>query len=158
MDDAFKIYIEQLREGHTEKLEETFHPDFLDVHAKDLDYQDPVFVTGEAYIAENELILHWNISTKAILPCIICTEPVKIDVKMQGYYHTVPLAEIKGGIFNFKDTLREIIILETPTFAECEGQCPRRKDVSKYLKKESPQGKDDEGYHPFSDLKWDKHK
>lgn len=158
MDDVFKIYIEQLREGNIEKIDESFPPEFLDVHDKDLDYQDPVVVRGEAYLAENELILHWNISTKAVLPCVICTEPVKIDIKVQGYYHTVPLAEIKGAIYNFKAALRDLIILETPAFAECEGKCPRRKEVAKFLKKESPQGKDEEGYHPFSDLKWDNKK
>ena len=55
-------------------------------------------------------------------------------------------------------TLREAVLLETPTFAECEGDCPRRKEIAKYLKKPEktgPDGKDDEGYHPFADIKWD---
>jgi uncharacterized metal-binding protein YceD (DUF177 family) len=159
MDNAFKIYVEQLREGHIEKIEEKFSPDFLDVHDKDLEYKDQVLVTGETYLAENELIINLNAVTQAILPCVICTEPVKIDVKVHGYYYAVPLTEIKNGIFNFKDMLREVIILESPAFAECDGKCPRRKEVAKFLKKESPLGKngsEEDGYHPFSDLKWDK--
>lgn len=158
MDDAFKIYVEQLREGHIEKIEEKLSPEFLDVHDRDLDYSDPVSITGEAYLAENELIINLDIFTQAILPCVICMEPVKVDVKVQGHYYAIQLVQIKGGIFNFKNMLREVIILETPAFTECQGDCPRRKEVAKFLKKESPQGKNgsDEGYQPFSDLKWDK--
>jgi len=158
MDDSFKIYVEQLREGHIEKIEESFPPDFLGVHEKDLDYQDPVIVNGEAYLAEDELVINLNVSTQAVLPCVICTEPVKVDVQIQGFYYAMPVAEIKSGIFNFKEMLREIVILESPAFAECQGKCPRRNDVAKYFKKELP-GEDkseEEGYHPFSDLKWDK--
>lgn len=158
MNEAFKIYIERLREKNFEKIEESFAPLFLDVHEGNLNYQDPIIVSGEAYLAEDELILKWNIATKAVLPCIICTEPVRIDVVIKACYQAIPLAEIKGGIFNFKNLLREAVILETPSFAECEGKCPRRQEVVKFLKKESSQGKGEDSYLPFSNLKWDKKK
>lgn len=161
MDDAFKIYVEQLRDGHIEKIEESFLYDILDVHDKDLDYQDNIDVKGEAYLAEDNLILKLNVSTLAVLPCTICNDPVKVEVKIEGLYHAVPISEIKGAVFNFKEILREAVILETPAFAECKGNCPHRKEVGKYLKKAPPKGEgksDDEGYQPFSDLQWDKKK
>ena len=57
IDDTCRIYVEQLRDGHSEKLNETLAPDFLEVHEADLSFVDPVIVSGEAYLADNELIL-----------------------------------------------------------------------------------------------------
>lgn len=159
MEDEFKIYVEQLRTGQIETIDEKFTPDFLEVHEKDLDYKEPVIVKGKAYLADSELVINLDISTKATVPCTICTEPVKVDVNIRQFYHAVPLSEIKSGIYNFKEILREAVILDTPEFAECGGKCPRRKEVKKYLKRENPQdktGSENDGYHPFSNLKWDK--
>ena len=155
--DGHKIYVDQLKHGQVEKIEEMFTPDFLEIKEKDLAFEDPVFVKGEAYIAEQDLILHLDISTQGRLPCSICNEPVKVDVELKGFYHTVPLGEIKGGVFSMLDTLREAIVLETPTFAEChQGKCPQRKDLEKYFKKESPsKDQGDDTYHPFEGLKLD---
>ncbi len=161
MEEAFKIYIEQLRDGHIEKIQETFSPEFLDVHEQGLSFVDPVVLNGEAYLAEDNLVLHFNILAQAVTLCSICNAPVKTKIQIEGCYHTEPLAGIKGGIFNFKDALREMILLEAPEFAECEENCPRRKEIAHYLKKtEKGQSKigDEEGYHPFADLNWEEPK
>jgi len=162
MDDEFKIYVEQLRDGHIEKLEELFSPDFLAINEKELTFEDKVSLDGEVYLAEDMLILNLNVGTKAILLCSICNAPVKVDISLKGIYHAEPLDQIKGGIFNFKETLREMILLETPRFAECEGKCPRRKEIAQYLKESQEDGgihpEEDEGYHPFADFDWDKTK
>jgi|688.fasta_scaffold03504_9 uncharacterized metal-binding protein YceD (DUF177 family) len=162
MDDAFKIYIEQLRDGHTEKLEETFDSGFLEVTEKDLSFQDPILLKGDAYLAEDMLILNLNVETQAILPCSICNTPVKIALRIGGFYHAEPIEQIKGGIFNFKEVLREMILLDAPHFAECEGRCPRRQEIAKYLKEPQKENtahpQEDEGYHPFADFDWDANK
>lgn len=156
MDDSFKIYVKQLRDGQVEKIEENFSTDFLDVHEKDLVFSDPVKVSGEAYLADNELVLHLDIQACGIIPCAICNEGVKVKIAVPDFYHAVPLNEVTTGIYNFSDILRETILLETPLFAECGGCCPRRKDVQKYMKKNSSEGSgnahEEEGYHPFADL------
>ena len=152
MDDRFKIYVEQLRDGHTEQLDEVFSPGFLDVHEENLLYKEEVFVQGEAYLADDDLILNVSIRTTAQLPCIICNGPVIVPVEIEGFYHAEPLANIKSGIFNYKEVLREDVILETPKFAECQGKCPQRKDMVKYFSKETEGPNPKEGYHPFSDL------
>lgn len=156
MEDAFKIYVEQLREGHLEKIEETFPPTFIEVNEEDLSFVDPVTVTGEAYLAENELVLHFDISTMATIPCLICSSPVKEPIEIEGFYHSIPLGEIKGAVYNFKELLRESILLETPARAECnKGKCPQRQTLKKYLKEESPKKADNDiqdGYKPFADL------
>ncbi len=155
MDDVFKIYVEQLRDGHEEKIQEKLAPDFLDLHEPDLAFDQPVELEGVAYLAEHELVFHWNIKTEAVVPCSICNEPVKIPIHIQNFYYSEPVEEIKSGIYNFKDLLRETILLEVPSFVECEGgTCPRRKDYKKYLKEPSSKQSEDEGYHPFADLDW----
>lgn len=153
MDDRFKIYVEQLRDGHTEKIDEEFAPAFLEVNDETLKFTDKVFVQGQAYLAENDLILNLNIQTKAQLPCSICNEYVSVPIEIRHFYHTEPVAAIKGSVFNYKEVLREVIVLEAPPFAECEGRCPQRNEINKYFAKENGKEKNpEEGYHPFSDL------
>lgn len=156
MDEKFKIYLEQLKSGGTEKIDITCSSDFLGVNEENLYFEDPVQVTGEIYLADEELILHLDAFAKAIIPCSICNEPVKVELEVIGFYHAEPVAEIKRGSFNFQEVLREAILLEVPQFAECKGNCPQRKQVDKYLKK--PKAPNDQGYQPFADINLDQFK
>lgn len=159
MDDRFKIYIEQLRDGHIEAISESFSPDFLEVQEKDLRFPNPIEVKGEAYLAEDNLVLHLTIATTAIIPCSICNEPVSVKIDIDGLYYAIPVEEIRAGIFNFREILRESVILEAPALSECnDGHCPQRKEIEKYLKKDRvPSDLDlDEGYQPFADIDFDK--
>ena len=152
MDDEFKIYIEQLREGSERKFEESLDPVFLDIHERDLVFNKPIGVEGVAYLAEDELVIHWDIETEARIPCRICNELAAVPIQINNFYHSEPLSEIKTGVYNSKELLRETVLLEVPTYAEChEGRCPKRKEVDKYLKESSDQ---EEGYRPFADLDW----
>lgn len=155
MNEAFKIYVDQLRDGHIEQLSEEFSPEFMEVQDEDLRYLSPIRVTGEAYLAEHELVLHLNIETQATLACAICNEPVEVDVSIKGIYHTAPFEEIKSGIYYYSDILRETILLETPRFAECQGECPQRKEIKKYLKEGASDDRlpPEEGQRPFAHLK-----
>lgn len=156
MHDEFKIYVEQLREGRERKFHEILPPDFLEMQEPDLSFKKPVVLEGVAYLAENELIIHWDVKTEALIPCSICNEPVSVPIHVQNFYYSEPLADIKTGIYYFKDLLRETILLEVPPFTECQdGQCPKRQEYAKYLKESSsPQPDQDEGYQPFADLDW----
>lgn len=147
---AFKIYVEQLRNGHSREVNEAFPPDFLEIQEENLSFTDKVTVEGEAYLAGDTLVLHFVIAAHGIIPCSICNEPVKVEISISDFYHAEPLAEIKTGVFNFRDIMREAILLETPVFAECEGKCPKRKEIKKYLKQNTKEQK--EGYRPFADL------
>lgn len=155
MNDIFKIYIEQLRDGREEKIHEKLDPSFLDIHETDLVFDKPVELEGVAYLAEHELVLHWDIRTEVTIPCIICNESVTVPMHIQNFYYSEPIAEIKTGIYNFKDLLRETVLLEVPPFTEChDGKCPQRKEYQHFLKESSDQFSDEEGYHPFADLDW----
>lgn len=155
MDDRFKIYVEQLREGHEEKIHEKLQPDFLELGDPELIFDQPVELDGVAYLAERELIMRWEIKTEAKMPCAICNEPVTVPIHLMNFYTSEPLAEIKTGVYNFKDLLRETILLEVPSFVECKGECPKRKEFKKYMKEPSNLPVDqEEGYQPFADLDW----
>jgi uncharacterized metal-binding protein YceD (DUF177 family) len=155
MDDQFKIFVDQLKDGHEKIIHEDMSPAFIDIQEKDLSFEKNVELDGLAYTADEELVLNWTIRTQATITCSICNEPVPINIEIDNFYHSEPLSEIKGAIYNFKDLLRETILLEVPSFAECEGNCPRRQEVSKYLKEPSDDQQDSEdGYQPFADLDW----
>ncbi|MBA3722077.1 MAG: hypothetical protein H0W88_06730 [Parachlamydiaceae bacterium] len=156
MDDVFKIFIEQLRDGHERIISEKLSPEFLDVHEKELTFEKDVEVEGVAYLAEDELIINWSIHAEPMLPCSICNEKVPVDINLHNLYHSEPVANIKTGVFHFKDLLRETILLEVPPFAECnQGNCPKREEVKKYMKERSTNEPDEEeGYRPFADLDW----
>lgn len=157
-DDRFRIFVEQLRDGSTEEIDETLSPDFLDIHERELAFSKPVTVRGQVYLAEEMLVFHLDIYTVATIPCAICNGPADIAIAIEGFYHAVPLSEIKGAIYDFREILRESILLEVPILAEChQGRCPQRESLEKYFKKEGAPGskEDEDGYRPFAGLDFD---
>lgn len=156
MDDAFKIYVDQLREGQEKQIDESFNADFLDINEDDLSFKDPVQLKGVAYLADDELILNLNVHTDAKMRCAICNESVNVPISIENFYTAEPISEIKTGIYDLREMLRETILLEVPAFTECnQGKCPKRKEFAKYLKEDSNLSKEqEEGYHPFADLDW----
>lgn len=153
MNEQFKIFLEALKGGKTEKISITTAPDFLDVNEENLHFTQDVNVSGEAYIADDTLVLHFDATAHAIIPCSICNAPVETTIQAKNFYHAEPLEDIKNGSFYFQDVLRETLLLETPAFAECcQGQCPKRQEIGKYLKTETS------GHKPFADITLDQFK
>jgi len=154
-DEAFRIYVDQLRHGETEQISESLPPDFLDIHESELSFPEPVSVQGEAYLTSDDLMLRLNVTTVAYMPCSICNEKVAVGIKLKDFYHSELLADIKTGVYNFSEMLREAILLEVPYFTECnEGNCPHRAKVKDYLKepKSIKEQEAEDGYRPFADL------
>ena len=130
-----KIYIDRLKGGQTQKLDESLPPDFLEIDEEDLLFEDPVSLQGETYLADEHLIIHLNIETTAYLPCSICNDAVQTPIAVKNIYLTVPLSDIKGAIFDISEEVRESILLQTPLFTECnQGKCPERENIKKFLK------------------------
>lgn len=151
--DPFKIYVDRLREGSTYSIDEQLPPDFMDIHEKELEFFKPIQVTGEAYLADHDLVVTLEAEATAVIPCRICGKPVETVITLPRFHHSVPIKEVKGAIFLFDQILREAILLDTPQFAECnDGQCPQRTEVARYLKEPNENKSDDEGYHPFADI------
>lgn len=153
IDDSFKIYVDQLKHGRERVIHEVYPSTFIDVNDPELSFGKNVVVDGIAYLAEQELVIDCNIEAQSFIPCSICNELVEVPISIEHYYHIVPLSEIKSGIYSMQECLREAILLEVPAFAECcEGNCPKRSQFARFLKKPSPQDDDDEKYYPFDHL------
>lgn len=153
MEQLFKIFVDRLKKEQSISIHEVVSPDFLDVNEEELHFQNEVTVDGEAYLADDELILHLSAEAEAVIPCAICNESVPTAVVLGEFYHAEPLKAIKGKVFDYQELLRESILLETPEFVECQGRCPKRETLQKYLKNETSDHQDQtEGYKPFSDL------
>ncbi len=151
MEDAFCIYVDRLRTGKEEKIEEVFPPDFFEVNGPELSFEKNVLVKGKAYLATDTLILDLNIETEASLPCSICNQKTSVPIVLRHVIHAVPLEEIPSKVYSYRPFLRETILLETPPLIEChEGNCPQRKEITKYMH-QTKEGKE-ELYHPFADF------
>lgn len=152
MEDRFKIYIDRLKKGHTEDIQESFDPSFLEVAEKDLKFIKPVKVDGHVYIAENDLVINISIDTEATLPCSVCNQETQVPISIKELIHLEPLDEIKGQIYDLRSIIREAVLLEVPFVVECSnGKCPERANIQKFLADPTKREKD-EGYKPFKDL------
>lgn len=155
MDERFKIYVDRLRRGQDEQsINERLPSDFLEIDEPDLSFEKEVVLEGTAYIAEKELIFNFSATAEALISCAICNAKVPVEIRVVRFYHAEPLENVKAGVYNFKELLRETILLEVPVIAECnKGNCPKRKEIAKYLKDDPTSDADKEdGYHPFADL------
>lgn len=151
MREAFKVWIDRLREGLVQKIDESFDPSFLEIDEKELKFLSPVQVTGEAYLADQHLVLHLKARTKATLPCAICNQMMDTELKVENFYHSELIEEIPGAEFDFASPLREALLIEIPHYFECcEGNCPERKSLAPYLRSAPKTG--DKSNFPFADL------
>jgi len=149
MAEDFKIYIDRLRGGHVQKIDESFDPAFLEVNEEELQFDEPVIVRGEAYLTDDHLVIHLAAAALAEMPCSVCNKMIKTPLTVGNFYHTEPLSEIRDAVFNFRLALREALLIELPRTVECnKGNCPARESIAPYLRGE----KRPETYFPFADF------
>lgn len=152
MSDTLKIFVDRLNDGSSSKWESNLEPIFLGPNEKELQFNKPVHVKGEAYITDKHLVLHLHAETKIEMPCAICNNMIEIEIKVHNYYHAEPLEDIKSAIFDSQEVLREAVLLELPKKVECKGgNCPERGILSAYLRSPKKEEKEDI-YFPFSDI------
>ena len=133
MDDRFKIFVERLREDGPECLSEDLPPSFMEVEEEELTFKEPVRLDGTAMVADDALIITASLSTKATVLCSICNEPCEVSIEIPSFEHTESVDEVRSGVYNMAPVLREALLLELPTKAECGGKCPEREKIKKYL-------------------------
>ncbi|MCP5470051.1 MAG: hypothetical protein H7A36_06060 [Chlamydiales bacterium] len=135
MDDAFKIFVERLKEGEPEVLEEVYAPTFMEIEEDELRFEAPIHLEGEAFVSGDSLVIIGQVTTRAKVPCAICNEFTEVSLELPNFTHTEKVDEVKSGVYNLAPILREAILLELPSKAECKGKCPDRERVEKYLAK-----------------------
>jgi uncharacterized metal-binding protein YceD (DUF177 family) len=144
---AFKILIDRLKGGLTQKIEETVSPAFLGPDEPELSFTQEVIVKGETYLAEDHLVVRLDAATQVSMPCSVCNEMVAIDLKVDHFYHAEPIEEIRGAVFDISDALREALLIELPRTIECNGgKCPERANLKPYMRERN------ETHLPFADM------
>jgi len=143
---TFKILIDRLKGGQTLKLEEMADPAFLGPDEPELRFKTPVSVKGEVYLTDDHLIIHLKTDTKVTMPCAVCNTMIDIDLKVDNFYHTEPIEEVRSAVYDYSEVLREALLIELPRTVECGGKCPDRVMIAPYLR---PQ---DRTNFPFADI------
>lgn len=156
--DSFMIAIDLLKNGVVQKMNLALSPSFFEINEPDLSFEDPVSVSGEAYLTDDEFILHFSAQTMARMPCSICNRMTPISLFTKSYYHTEPLTSIESLQFDPRPIFREALLIELPKAAECTNGCPERASIAPYLSKEKKTSTTEDGhnYFPFSDLDYPK--
>lgn len=151
MSDPFIILIDRLKGGQSQKIEGAFNPEFLGADEPDLRFTSKVTVKGEAYLTDGHLIVHLKASTKVAMPCAVCNQMIETELKVENFYHTEPVEEIRGAKFDYSEALREALLIELPRTVECnQGKCPERASMASYLRSEKRADKTT--YFPFADM------
>lgn len=151
MSELFKIWIDRLKGGRTQKIEESLDPAFLGPEEEELHFRSKVDIKGEAYLTDAHLIVHLKARCQALMPCSICNEMIQVELKNDNFYHTQPIEEIAGAVFDFSELLREALLLELPKAVECnKGNCAQRATMAPYLRAEKR--KEKTTYFPFAHL------
>lgn len=149
MKDQLKIYIDRLRDEKCEQISLLLPSEFMEISDRELIFSSPIEIEGEAYTADDFLILRLKAKTTFSLPCSICNEMITLPLELNNFYHTESLETIKGALFDFGEILRDTLLLDIPAFAECQSECPERKSVNKFFKKEEPLSQE---HFPFESL------
>ncbi len=147
----FKILIDRLKGGSTHKIDLRIDPTFLGPDEPELKFKHQVLIKGEAYLTDEHLIIHLKASTEARMPCSVCNEMIGIDLKVDNFYHTEPIEEIKGAIFDFSEALRESLLIELPKTVECNGgKCSERASITPFIKSQK-----ERTHFPFANMDQD---
>ncbi len=149
--DDFKILIDRLKGGHTQKIEEGLNPSFLGPEEQELRFCIPVKVQGEAYLTDDHLIIHLKAQTRVSMPCAVCNQMIEAELKVDNFYYTKAVEEIPSAVFDYSDALREALLIELPKTVECNGgKCPERVTMEPFLR--SKTRSDKTTYFPFADM------
>lgn len=138
LDQNFIINVDRLRKNKDQKLkiEMSVSPEFLDVEEPELDFGEHIQIIGEAYLVDDQLVVHLDALVPLILVCKVCNGDASVMIKVNNFYHVEDLTALKSPYFDFSKVLREEILLEVPRFSECnEGNCPEREFMNQYLER-----------------------
>jgi hypothetical protein len=143
-----KIYIDRLINEEQFEQEGKLPGSILELNETEAKASD-INYDISAYLADDHLVMNFDADCSIQMPCKICNELTNLEIKLSHQTLLLPLSEIKKGVFEASESIREQILLNIPPFAECQGNCPEREFVKKFLKKHDPAG---ETYKPFQGL------
>ncbi|MEI6531257.1 MAG: hypothetical protein WCN87_00350 [Chlamydiota bacterium] len=135
-----RIYIDRLKEGQEHLFDEPVDcSEIFDAEEVGTLVVKPVELSFKAYLAGHELVIEWQlIKAECLVSCTVCNEKFNFPIEIQEGRHIEPLSSIRGAVFNPSSLVRELILLDIPSYAECkEGACPERETLKRYIEKEN---------------------
>lgn len=150
-DHPLRFFLDRIRAQGREVLDTSVSPDFMDIHEAGLSFPDPIKIEGEVYLAGEEVVMALRAETVICMPCAICNEEVRLPLQ-NAWTSIEPADSFRHGVIDLRETVRENLLIEVPLIAECEGNCPRRKEIAPYLRQKQEGQKEETGYRPFADL------
>lgn len=121
-----KIAVARLREGHPEKVHQTYDPKALDLEFVDLRYAAGLVLDGSVEKTMNVLTFRGKMTSRVLHICGRCLKEVgeEIDRPFELVYDVKGREEV-----DTLDDLREILILDHPIRylcdEDCRGLCPQ---------------------------------
>ncbi len=137
-----ELYVDRLKGGEYKDYTFTIAPDFMESDEQEARFQKNMEIEVSATLTTEHLIFNLSIDTEGENFCKICNKPILQPISIKEKHIDVPLKEVKGGIYSLKPYIRESIYLNMPKYCECEGKCPEREALSKYLKNSEDPEKD----------------
>ena len=149
------IRIEGSTDGEETLFDEQLESDFFDLPTGDeLLPSSPVEVRGTAYRTGEWVVVKGEVKTSMSLPCAMCNEQTVFPVGPFAWETDIPVTEVKNGMLDLTEALREAILLEVPYLVKCGGEvCRNESSVRKYLvSEEHKTDEDGERHQPFRSL------
>lgn len=147
MKENVKIYVDRIRDGEAEAIQEQLTPLFMDIHEDEMRFHDTVSLEGTAYVTDDWLILRLNVHTTVELTCSVCNSKFNFEIAITDLMHEEPLENIRDKTFDLLPVVRENVLLAVPFYPQCGiTSCLHRKEIEPYLKKDHPTNS------PFKDL------
>jgi len=147
MEHPFYIELSRIKQAGTQVIDLKVSADFLELDSNDdLQFEGDLHVQGKVSYHPDSLHLELNLEAMAVLPCIICSEPVKLDVNVGGVHHIEMLEDVRGLEYDYSSLIHDHLLLEAPSRAECHGGCKEREALKEHF------AKDESMQSPFEDL------
>ncbi|MBM3192462.1 MAG: hypothetical protein FJZ63_07440, partial [Chlamydiae bacterium] len=122
MTKELSISIESLQDGEEHKIEAVVPSSELFFPEKDLNFADNVSFQVRYYLAQDHLILSVDAHAEAFFPCAICNAIISLPIILSQFYHAEPISS-RTSYFDIKPLITELLLLQVPQFAECQGNC-----------------------------------
>ncbi|WP_213318120.1 hypothetical protein [Chlamydiifrater volucris] len=150
--DDLKIYVYRLKNiGDREALQYTVAPGVFSEKGLEKVFSCPIQVSGHVErVDEEQLVLSLSIQTEVGASCPFCDKAFSRTVAIDSICHLIEKDQLRDGVFDCSDLIRQEILLESEGLYECEsGGCPDKAGIENFLQKKE---KKFEGNNPFENL------
>ena len=150
---GLSIRVDGSADGEGTLFDERLDPAFLDLPEGDeLTSSSEVHVHGTAYQTGEWVVIEGSVETTMSLPCAMCNERTVFSVGPFVWKIDIPATDVKNGMVDLTEALREAVLIEVPYLVKCGGEvCRNDSAVRQYLASDKTD-EDEELHQPFRSL------